>query len=124
MLPQLGATDVAKSIEFYRDILGFHVNWVHRENGSPAVTEVQQGPGKIQLAAHEGVQDSMEQRRARRATILFFETDDVYALHAEIQNRGGKPSDLEIVNYWLQMRMFSIADPDDHQLWFGQRLSP
>lgn len=51
--------------------------------------------------------------------MLFFETDDVAAMHDVIRARGGNPNGLEKVN-WIKMRMFEICDPDGHTLWFGQ----
>ena len=52
-------------------------------------------------------------------SILFFETDDVDALHAAMASHGGSPSAIERVN-WIKMRMFEVRDPDGHVLWFGQ----
>jgi hypothetical protein len=87
------------------------------------VAELQLGPAKLQIAAHDGVQDTPEQRKARRAAIFFFETDDVGTLHADILRRGGRPGELKIVDYWMRMEMFCISDPDDHTLWFAERMS-
>jgi catechol 2,3-dioxygenase-like lactoylglutathione lyase family enzyme len=120
--PQIGVTDVPRSHQFYCDVLGFTSNWEHFENDAMVVAEVQLGAGKLQIAAHDGVRDTDDQRRARRASIFFFQTDDVVALHAEIRARGGAASDLKVVDYWIRMRMFSMNDPDDHALWFGQQL--
>jgi predicted enzyme related to lactoylglutathione lyase len=122
LLPQLGVTDVMRSLAFYRDVLAFDVNWEHRDGGDLAVAELQLGPAKLQIAAHDGTRDDAEQRSARRATVMFLQTDDVDALHAAILQRGGRPSNIEPVYYWMRMRLFSINDPDDHELWFGQRI--
>ncbi len=59
------------------------------------------------------------ERRDPGSAILFFQIDDVEAMHSVISARGGKPSDIEKVN-WIKMRMFEVCDPDDHKLWFGQ----
>jgi catechol 2,3-dioxygenase-like lactoylglutathione lyase family enzyme len=122
LLPQLGVADVERSLRFYREVLGFAVNFEHREDGRLAVIEVQLGAAKLQLGAHDGVGDTPDQRGARHATILFFETDDVDALRAAIVSRGGRPSEIEPVHYWMKMRLFEIEDPDAHSLWFGQRV--
>ena len=50
---------------------------------------------------------------------MFFETDDVQAMHAAIRRRGGEASDVEKVN-WIKMQMFELRDPDGHTVWFGQ----
>src|SRR5262249_5504547 len=114
---------VPRSHKFYCEVLGFTSNWKHEQSGGMVVAELQLGAAKLQIAAHDGVRDNEDQRRARRATIFFFETDDVTALHLEIQRRGGRPGPLTIVEYWMRMKMFTINDPDDHTLWFAQQLS-
>jgi catechol 2,3-dioxygenase-like lactoylglutathione lyase family enzyme len=98
----IGVADIARSIAFYRDVLGFDV----REQSG--VTEAIYGPARIQFDAGPA-----------GSAMLFFETDDVAAMHAAIRSRGGDPSELEKVN-WIKMRMFAVRDPDQHVLWFGQ----
>lgn len=51
--------------------------------------------------------------------MVFFETGDVAAMHADIRARGGAPTAPEKVN-WIKMEMFEIHDQDGHTLWFGQ----
>jgi hypothetical protein len=121
-IPQIGVTDVLRSHKFYCEVLGFTSNWEHFQQEAMVVAEVQLGPAKLQIAAHDGVRDNDEQRRARRATVFFFQTDDVAAFHAEISARGAVPTELKDVAYWMRMRMFTMQDPDDHTLWFGQQL--
>jgi catechol 2,3-dioxygenase-like lactoylglutathione lyase family enzyme len=99
----IGVADTARSILFYRDMLGFEV----REQAG--IVEAVYGPACIQF----GRQDQPE------SAILFFEAGDVDAWHAAIRARGGAPSQPEKVN-WIKMRMFQIRDPDGHTLWFGQ----
>jgi len=98
----IGVTDVARSILFYRDILGFEVR------DQSGIIEAVNGPACIQFAAQESA-----------PAILFFETGDVDAMHAAILARGGTPSKPQKVN-WIKMLMFEIRDPDGHTLWFGQ----
>jgi catechol 2,3-dioxygenase-like lactoylglutathione lyase family enzyme len=99
----VGVADTARSILFYRDVLGFEV----REQGD--TVEAVYGPARIQFGTPE----------PRPSAILFFQADDVDAMHAAIRARGGAPSEPEKVN-WIKMRMFEIRDPDGHTLWFGQ----
>jgi predicted enzyme related to lactoylglutathione lyase len=123
MLAQLGVTDVTRSITFYRDVLGFNENWTHREKGSLAVAEFQLGPAKLQIALHDGARDNPEQWHARRATLLFFQTDDLTDLHNAVKRRGGQPTDVKTVDYWMRMKMFDIIDPDGHAIWFGEQIA-
>jgi len=109
----VGVKDAARSIAFYRDVLGFDA-----PDGVDGV-EVVYGPARIRFGAHDYAPDDWEGSRPRGSAILFFQTDDVAALHETIRTRGGYPSELEKVN-WIKMRMFEIRDPDGHTPWFGQ----
>jgi len=103
--------DRARSIAFYRDVLGFSETTAHRDSGVDVAAEMVRGPARVQfVVSPDG--------GARAASILFFEADDVEQLRAEIAARGGAVSPLEKVN-WIKMRMFEIRDPDGHTLWFG-----
>jgi predicted enzyme related to lactoylglutathione lyase len=114
----LAVTDTARSIAFYRDVLGFEVRSAG-EGGAPFDVEMVHGPARIQFGAQDGAADSTGQYRPRGAAVLFFQTDDVAAMHAAVGARGGTPSELEKVN-GIKMRMFQIPDPDGHTLWFGE----
>jgi uncharacterized glyoxalase superfamily protein PhnB len=115
----LGVTDAARSAAFYRDILGFDVREAGTDGSMPGVIELTNGPARIRLGSHDIAPDNWDERRPLGSAIVFFETDDVGAMHAAVRARGGSPSDVEKVN-WIKMQMFEIRDPDGHALWFGQ----
>ena len=121
----LASADVDRSLAFYRDVLGFEVPAVSSLGNvsdafsAPATTEVVSGPARIQIGPGDSTVDSTGERRPRGSAVLFFETDDVGAMRDAVCARGGKPSELEKVN-WIKMRMFEIRDPDGHTIWFGQ----
>jgi len=102
VMRSIGVADAARSILFYRDILGFEVR------DQSGMIEAVCGPACIQFAGQRNT-----------PAILFFETTDVNAMHAAIRARGGTPSKPQKVN-WIKMLMFEIRDPDGHTLWFGQ----
>ena len=109
----IGVADPARSIAFYRDVLGFEV----REQAG--AIEAVCGPARVRLGAHDYAPNDWEEPRPRGSAMLFFEVDNVSALHAAIRARGGNPSGMEKVN-WIKMRLFEVRDPDGHTLWFGQ----
>ena len=115
----LSVADIERSTAFYRDILGFAVRRLDHGDGVPATAEAVSGPAHIQLETQDGADDSTGERRPRGAAILFLQTDDVAALRDLVLARGGKPSELEKVN-WIKMRVFQLRDPDGHTLWFAQ----
>jgi len=115
----LSVAEVDRSLAFYSDVLGFEAHAARQRDGVPAVAEVVRGPARIQLGTQDSAYDSTGQRRPRGAAIIFFQTDDVAAMREEVLARGGRPSELEKVN-WIKMRVFEVRDPDGHTLWFGQ----
>jgi uncharacterized glyoxalase superfamily protein PhnB len=103
----LEVTDIARTVAFYRDVLGFEVR---AQPGQPP--ELTLGPARLTL----GTADPKTVERNR--SILFFETDDVAATYDILAARGAKPTVPEDVN-WIKMRMIEVRDPDGHTLWFG-----
>jgi len=98
---ELPVADAARSVAFYRDVLGFEV-------ANP--TEVTYGPADVRFVAKNG--------DGGRHTV-FFETNDIRALRDAIAARGGEPGEIDRVN-WIRMHAFELRDPDGHALWFGQ----
>jgi catechol 2,3-dioxygenase-like lactoylglutathione lyase family enzyme len=113
MMRSIGVGDVARSSGFYRDILGFEI----REQAD--AVEAVCGPARVRLGRHGYAPLEWENPRPPGSAMLFFETDDLDALHAAVQARGGQPSEIEKVN-GIKMRLFEVRDPDGHALWFGQ----
>ena len=64
MMAQLGVADCARSASFYRDVLGLDVEELYRDGGRLRVAELRLGPAKLQVAEHDGVRDTPEQRAA------------------------------------------------------------
>jgi uncharacterized glyoxalase superfamily protein PhnB len=105
----LGARDLMRAAEFWRDILGFDA----QPTGDGAV-ELVSGEAHIRLGAADGSDGPRP-----GSAIIFFQTNDVEGMHAIVHARGGSPSDLENVN-WMKMRMFQVQDPEGHVVWFGE----
>ena len=104
----LDVADLARSAAYYRDVLGFTV----QPDGTDAA-EATLGPARITLGSRRDTAGDHER------SIVFFETNDVAAMHSALRDRGASPSALEDVN-WIKMRMFEVRDPDGNVLWFGR----
>ena len=115
----IGVADEDTTVAFYRDILGFRVEDVHDDAGNRIAAKIINGPAEIELGADDYTPVYPMQKRPRGSSILFFQTDDVAGMRESIIARGGRPSELEKVN-WIKMEMFQMDDPDGHMLWFGQ----
>jgi len=115
----LAVADVGRGLAFYCDLVGFQMRKVDQQDGVLEKAELAYGPALLHLIKTESAVDSTGERRPRGSAILFFQTDDAAGMRDGIVSRGGKPSELEKVN-WIKMRVFEIKDPDGHTLWFGQ----
>jgi catechol 2,3-dioxygenase-like lactoylglutathione lyase family enzyme len=103
----LDVAHLARSVTFYRDILGFEVH-AHADHSA----ELTLGPARLTLGSRPP--DTEGEGRA----ILFFETDDVAATYDILAARGAEPTPPEVVN-WIKMRMIEVRDPEGNTLWFG-----
>jgi catechol 2,3-dioxygenase-like lactoylglutathione lyase family enzyme len=109
----LPVANLSRTIAFYRDVLGFEI---HEAKGS---VEAVMGPACIRFGKEGYAPTDWNTPRPPGSAILFLESSDVDALHATVRAHGGKPTEIERVN-WIKMRMFEIRDPDGNVLWFGQ----
>jgi predicted enzyme related to lactoylglutathione lyase len=113
VMRMIGARDVGRTAAFYRDILGFEVR---EQEGA---LEAWYGPARVRFGMHDYSPLEWDEQRPAGSAILFFEVNDVIAMHTAICARGGTPTGIEKVN-GIKMRVFEIRDPDGHALWFGQ----
>jgi len=116
--PSFTATDLQRSIAFYRDVLGFVVGEEWRQDGTLAGCEIQAGSVSFMLS-----QDDFAKGRDRQKGLgsrMYCHTaQDIDRLAGEIKARGGaldqEPQDMP----WGG-RVFMITDPDGFQLTFVQ----
>ncbi|HLZ46242.1 MAG TPA: VOC family protein [Gemmatimonadales bacterium] len=118
LTPSFTASDLPRSIAFYRDVLGFVIGEEWRENGELAGCEIHAGAVTFMLG-----QDDFKKGRDRQkglGTRVWCHTaQDLDRLAAEIKARGGvldqEPQDMP----WGD-RIFMISDPDGFKLSFVQ----
>src|SRR5439155_26229450 len=118
LTPSFTATDLRRSMAFYRDVLGFVIGDEWRENGELAGCEIHAGAVTFMLG-----QDDFKKGRDRQkgiGTRVWCHTaQDLDRLAAEIKARGGmldqEPQDMP----WGD-RAFMITDPDGFKLTFVQ----
>ncbi len=116
--PSFTATDLQRSIAFYRDVLGFVIGEEWRQDGALAGCEIHAGSVTFMLG-----QDDFAKGRDRQkglGTRVWCHTaQDLDRLAAEITARGGildqEPQDMP----WGD-RVFMITDPDGFHLTFVQ----
>src|SRR5687767_10737620 len=111
--PSFTVNDVQKSLEWYRDVLGFAVGQRWEEGGKLLGVELKAGPVVFMIG-----QDDWKKGRDRKkgeGFRLYCPTDqDVDQLAASIKERGGRlaeePHDDEMG------RFFTVDDPDGFKI--------
>jgi uncharacterized glyoxalase superfamily protein PhnB len=118
LTPGFTASDLARSMAFYRDVLGFVIGDEWRENGNLTGCEIHAGAVTFMLN-----QDDFAKGRDRQkgvgARIWCHTAQDLDRLAAEIKARGGvldqEPQDMP----WGD-RVFMLSDPDGFKFTFVQ----
>ena len=110
-VPILRVEDARTSMEFYRDVLGFTVDWEHKfAEDFPLYAQVSRPPLFLHLSEHQG--------GGTVGAEFFVRVPDVDAVYADIVKRGhtpeSPPHDQE-----YGMRDFLVVDPDGHSITLG-----
>jgi uncharacterized glyoxalase superfamily protein PhnB len=116
--PSFTATDLQRSIAFYRDVLGFVVGEEWRENGSLQGCEMRAGAVTFFLS-----QDDFAKGRDRKkgigSRLRCTTAQDLDRFAAEVKARGGALDQEPQLMPWGE-RQFMITDPDGFRLTFVQ----
>ncbi|HEX6052222.1 MAG TPA: VOC family protein [Gemmatimonadaceae bacterium] len=106
VMPELPLTDVPAGVAYYRDVLGFTVNYAQHDIGV-----MDRGETRLLLVA----------RTPRHAGIgsCYFYVEDADALHAELAGKGAKVQGEPVSQPW-GLREFRVLDLEGNQLTFGQ----
>jgi len=116
--PTFTATDLQRSMAFYRDVLGFVVGEEWRENGALEGCEMRAGAVRFYLT-----QDDFAKGRDRKkgigSRLSCTTAQDLDRFAAEVKARGGALDQEPMDMPWGE-RLFMITDPDGFKLTFIQ----
>ena len=106
IMPELPLTDVPAGVAYYRDVLGFTVNYAQHDLGV-----MDRDKTRLLLIA----------RTPRHTGIgsCYFYVYDVDALHAELAAKGANLQGEPVSHPW-GLREFKVLDPEGNQLSFAQ----
>lgn len=118
--PLLFVDDIARSLEFYRDRLGFEVVAEARDGDRLYWCRLRRDAASLMLQQTEAEDGDLSHRG--RGVVLYFLCDDADAMHAELTTRGMKLSAPQTAEYG--MRQVEIVDPDGYDLCFESVVEP
>ena len=110
----LTVKDLAKSLGWYRDVLGFVVDREHERDGRPVAASLKAGQVRILINQDDGAK-GWDRPKGEGFSLQITTAQDVDALARRIVERGGtlvtEPADMP----W-GARAFRVQDPDGFRL--------
>lgn len=119
-MPVLGVKDVAASVAFFRDKLGFHLDGIWGPEGEPpsfAILDLD----AITVALQRD--DAATARSGPTAWVAYLYIEGVDAYHEALRAKGVTILEAPHETFY-GIREMTIEDLDGHQLAFGQDLDP
>jgi lactoylglutathione lyase len=117
----LTTKDIARSLAWYRDVVGFTVEYSTERDGKLTSAAIRSGAAKIFLNQDDGAR-GWERVKGEGFAITFDVGQDVDAIAEGIRARGGTivmaPTDMP----W-GVRMLRLVDPDGYRLGIWRPLS-
>jgi catechol 2,3-dioxygenase-like lactoylglutathione lyase family enzyme len=116
VIPQLRITDVAASLAFYVDGLGFKVDWQHQfEPGFPLFMQITRNGQTLFLTQHSG--------DCAVGAAVYFVVPDAQAFYAECVGHGTQATQQPTPTPWGTCECV-LTDPDGNRLRFASELAP
>jgi uncharacterized glyoxalase superfamily protein PhnB len=116
--PLLFVEDIDRSVDFYRDRLGFEVTERWESAGKLAWCRLDRGGAAVMLQ-QACAEDGSAEGRGRGVTFYFL-CDDADAMHAELCASGLRVDAPEVAFYG--MKQLFVNDPDGYALCFQNRV--
>lgn len=113
-------SDMAISLAFYRDVLGFQLKQSVPEEPPFVFAWLERGGVEIFLNDARPVLAEFKTLRAGDTSTLFIVVNDVDALHGQISGRARIV--MGLTDQFYGMREFAVLDPDGYLMTFAQRI--
>jgi catechol 2,3-dioxygenase-like lactoylglutathione lyase family enzyme len=122
LTPNLIVSDVARSVAFYRDVLGFTVEATVPDEAPYVFASVQSGPAEIFLNAPDPATaeyPAFKNRPIGGTLTLFMEVAGIRQSHDALKDRVRIVLPLE--HKWYGVTEFAFEDPDGYVITFAER---
>jgi lactoylglutathione lyase len=117
----LTATDLQRSLAWYRDVLGFTVDQQYEREGTVRAVSLKAGTVRILLGQDDGAK-GWDRKKGEGISLMITTAQDVDELAARIKERGGTLESEPMDMPWGP-RMFRVQDPDGFKLAISSEAS-
>ena len=122
LVPLLNVADVARSLAFYTERLGFTLAQSYEDEGTPIWAALEFGEASLMLNRPDhALCDGREARPSYGDVVLYLTVDDAAALHESLRAAGLEPGPLTREDYG--MLEFLVRDPDGYEIAIGTPLA-
>ena len=111
--PVLFVTDVARSVDFYVNQLGFVQSWRYEEEGKAFVAQVERQSCALILSSQ------WPDKVGRGLIFISLDVDVLHALRSELEQKG-----VDVKDGWWGYKLMVIHDPDGNELYFNYPNAP
>jgi uncharacterized glyoxalase superfamily protein PhnB len=113
----LTVNDLARSIAWYRDVVGFTVDHEHERNGKLVAASLKAGAIQILLGQDDGAK-GMDRVKGIGFSLQFTTAQNIDDLANRIKSHGGTLESEPMDTPW-GVRVFRVVDPDGFKLVFS-----
>lgn len=114
--PLFNVSDVAASVAFWRDMLGFKVTQEFEYEGALAFAQLSHGEAEIMLNGRGGDPAARKARAGYTDAVFYFRVESVHALRRDLVAKGAPVGEIEAQEYGLDEMI--LRDPDGYELAF------
>ncbi|MEP7253127.1 MAG: glyoxalase superfamily protein [Ginsengibacter sp.] len=115
VIPVLRIFDYAKALEFYKDWLGFNIEWEHKfEENFPVYMEAVKDGITLHLSEHHG--------DATPGSHVFIWCTGVKEYHEELNNKKYKYNRPGIEKTFYGSLAFTVNDPFGNKISFNEKI--
>jgi catechol 2,3-dioxygenase-like lactoylglutathione lyase family enzyme len=119
--PNLIVSDMAASLAFYRDMLGFQLAQSVPDEPPFVFAWLKRGGVELFLNDAKPVVSEFTNLRAGNTSTLFVIVNDVDAFHAQLSGRARIV--MGLTDQFYGTREFAILDPDGYLITFAQKMN-
>ena len=105
--PVLFVADIDKSVDFYRQQLGFTQAWRYEDDGKAYVSQVDRRGCELILSSQ------WPDKVGKGLIFISLDPSVLHALRAELEGRG-----VDVKDGWWGYQLMVITDPDGNELYF------
>ena len=118
VVPILLSADYARSLDFYKRILGFEVVDHADHGGKEEWLYLRLGAAELIITKSGESPDAIDIVNRDRKSAYYFFVDGVRGVREKILTEGGHPSPIQMSAGGMEE--FELLDPDGHALIFGE----